>query len=371
MDYKKTNYITFLALVLICFSNMSGQVQNGSFKLINANTDTEILTITGDFTWDLATADSLNVVAVPIIGVTHVKFTLSNGHTKQEGVAPYAAYGDVSGDYGNVVGETTYFGWAPSVGDLDFTVDYLNSGTVTATDTFTITFVDSANDTQAPTVPTLVSTGQSQTTADLSWSGATDNIGVTGYKIFKDGSLEVTLGNVGSYQVTGLTAETSYSFSATALDAAGNESAISNTVSVTTDSSSGGGGGSSVWTESGSTASYSGDVAIGTSSVPTGYKLAVDGNIRTREIRVDQDVWPDYVFEVGYNLPSLQEIQEYISKNGHLPNIPSAKEVEINGVELGEMNKLLLEKIEELTLYILQQEKRIEQLEKTTNKKNR
>ena len=221
----------------------------------------------------------------------------------------------------------------------------------------------SGPDTQNPTAPALSSTGQTDTTVDLSWSGATDNVAVTGYKVFRNSNLEATLGNVNTYQVAGLAANTGYSFTVSALDAAGNESEQSTSVSVTTDTTTGGGSsGSSVWTESGSTASYTGEVAIGTSAVPSGYKLAVDGNIRTREIRVDQDTWPDYVFEEGYNLPTLDEIQKHIQEKGHLPNIPSAKEVKLNGMAVGVMNKLLLEKIEELTLYILGQQKEIDQL---------
>ena len=123
------------------------------------------------------------------------------------------------------------------------------------------------------------------------------------------------------------------------------------------------GGGDSVWVENGTTLSHDGEVAIGTTSVPTGYNLAVEGKIRTREVRVDQDTWPDYVFEQDYDLPSLEEIQKHIDEKGHLPNIPSALDVQINGVELGEMDRRLLQKIEELTLYIIQLEKRIKDLE--------
>lgn len=211
-------------------------------------------------------------------------------------------------------------------------------------------------DTQSPISPNLSSTGQTDTTADLSWSSATDNIGVTGYKIFKDGIVETTLANVSTYQVIGLTASTAYSFTVSALDAAGNESPVSNAVSITTDASSGGGGGgSSVWTEANSVASYSGDVAVGTASVPTGYKMAIDGKLITEEVKVQlSGNWPDYVFKEDYALPTLEEIQKYIKEKGHLPNIPSAEEVKDHGMELGEMNRLLLEKIEELTLYILQ-----------------
>ncbi|TXN36139.1 hypothetical protein FVB32_16405 [Flagellimonas hymeniacidonis] len=226
-----------------------------------------------------------------------------------------------------------------------------------------------SGDTQPPTAPTLASTGQSETTADLSWSGATDNIGVTGYKIFKDGALEATLGNVSAHQVTGLTADTAYNFTATALDGAGNESAVSNTVPITTNSSGGGSSGGSVWSEANSVASYTGDVAVGTNSVPNGYKMAIDGKLITEEVKVQlSGNWPDYVFAKDYDLPSLEEIQKHIKEKGHLPNIPSAKEVEQNGFELGEMNRLLIEKIEELTLYILQLEQKNQTIEKRLNK---
>ncbi|PRX57199.1 fibronectin type III domain-containing protein [Flagellimonas meridianipacifica] len=219
-------------------------------------------------------------------------------------------------------------------------------------------------DTQPPTAPTLSSTGQTDTTADFSLSGATDNVGVTGYRLYKDNVLETTLGNVSFYQVTGLSASTAYQFKIRALDAAGNESGDSNIVSVTTDTDSNGGGGSgsTVWSETGSVASYTGNVAVGRNTVPSGYKLAVEGKIRTREVRVDQDNWPDYVFKDDYDLLSLEQIQKHITENGHLPNVPSAKEVGANGIELGEMNKLLLQKIEELTLHMIQLKKEINQL---------
>lgn len=228
----------------------------------------------------------------------------------------------------------------------------------------------SGSDTQAPTAPTLSSTDQTSTTVNLSWSGATDNVSVTGYKVYKDANLEATLGNVSNYQVTGLNASTSYSFTVRALDAADNESPLSNAVSVTTDAGSGGGTGDPVWTESGSVASYTGDVAVGTSTVPSGYKLAVEGKIRTREIRVDQDTWPDYVFGKDYRLMPLEEVKKHIKEKGHLPNIPSAEEVIAEGVELGEMNRLLLEKIEELTLYIIQQDRKMDRLESMIFKNN-
>lgn len=91
-------------------------------------------------------------------------------------------------------------------------------------------------------------------------------------------------------------------------------------------------------------------------------KLSVNGNICAKEVRVSLNgspCWPDYVFEEGYSLTSLQELQRYVQENKHLPDIPSAKEVRDTGVELGEMNALLLKKIEELTLYVIELEERI------------
>jgi len=105
-----------------------------------------------------------------------------------------------------------------------------------------------------------------------------------------------------------------------------------------------------------------GNVGIGTTN-PGTYKLAVNGKIRAKEIKVETG-WADYVFKEDYNLPTLAEVEKHIKEKGHLPNIPSAKEVEENGVQLGEMNRLLLEKIEELTLYTLEQDRKIKTQEK-------
>lgn len=97
------------------------------------------------------------------------------------------------------------------------------------------------------------------------------------------------------------------------------------------------------------------------------YKLFVKDGIRSEKVKVDiasSNGWADYVFEKDYKLMSLNELDQFISKNGHLPEVPTTKEAIENGIELKEMNILLLKKIEELTLYTIEQQKRIEALEK-------
>jgi hypothetical protein len=99
------------------------------------------------------------------------------------------------------------------------------------------------------------------------------------------------------------------------------------------------------------------------STVGPNSKLVVEGLISAREVKVLTGPIPDYVFEQDYTLMSLSDLETYIKTNKHLPGIPSASEVEANeGLELGEMNRLLLEKVEELTLHIIAQQKEIETL---------
>ena len=104
---------------------------------------------------------------------------------------------------------------------------------------------------------------------------------------------------------------------------------------------------------------------------PDGYRLAVDGNIICEEVRVElQAAWPDYVFHTNYELMSLADLEKSIQQNGHLPNVPTAQTVETEGMQLGEMQRIVMEKIEELTLYTIQQQKELEQL-KTENEELR
>ncbi|SUJ02445.1 Uncharacterised protein [Sphingobacterium spiritivorum] len=98
-----------------------------------------------------------------------------------------------------------------------------------------------------------------------------------------------------------------------------------------------------------------GNVGIGT-DVPT-EKLSVKGNIRAKEIKVETANWPDYVFEEEYKLTPLTEVETFIKANKHLPDVPSAKEIDEEGLSLGEMNKLMMKKIEELTLYLIEKGK--------------
>ncbi|WP_420553602.1 hypothetical protein [Tenacibaculum aiptasiae] len=114
------------------------------------------------------------------------------------------------------------------------------------------------------------------------------------------------------------------------------------------------------------TISSKGNVGIGTEETGV-HKLAVEGSIGAREIKVQATGWYDFVFEKDYNLPTIKEVEKHIKEKGHLKDIPSEKEVLKNGIYLGEMDGKLLQKIEELTLYTIQQEKKINEQEKKMN----
>jgi len=107
---------------------------------------------------------------------------------------------------------------------------------------------------------------------------------------------------------------------------------------------------------------YDQKVGIGTSNPQA--KLAVNGDIFAKKIKVTQTGWSDFVFLPSYQLPKLAEIEQYIQQHHHLPEIPSASEVEKNGLDLGQNQAGLLQKIEELTLYIINMNKEVESLKK-------
>ncbi|MBB6130393.1 hypothetical protein [Mucilaginibacter lappiensis] len=107
-----------------------------------------------------------------------------------------------------------------------------------------------------------------------------------------------------------------------------------------------------------------GNVAIGTLD-PKGYKLAVNGSAIATSMTVKlNSAWPDYVFKKDYQLPSLQDVKAYIDQNQHLPEIPSEQQIAKDGLNLGEMNKLLMKKVEELTLYLIEKDQQLKDQEK-------
>ncbi|TPG44667.1 hypothetical protein [Flavobacterium pectinovorum] len=120
-----------------------------------------------------------------------------------------------------------------------------------------------------------------------------------------------------------------------------------------------------------------GNVGIGSTNPDE--KLTVKGKIHAEEVIVDLAIPADYVFEKYYTgksslkssyvMPTLAEIEKFTKENNHLPNVPSAQEIKDKGLQLGEMSNILLQKIEELTLYIIEQNKKIEALEAKVNKK--
>ena len=111
---------------------------------------------------------------------------------------------------------------------------------------------------------------------------------------------------------------------------------------------------------------YQDKVGIGEiTGMPGEYRLYVEGGIMTEKVRVKlQGEWADYVFDENYDLMSLSEVESFIKENKHLPDVPSAKEVKKEGMDVGEMNSVLLKKIEELTLHIIELEKKVNELQK-------
>lgn len=117
---------------------------------------------------------------------------------------------------------------------------------------------------------------------------------------------------------------------------------------------------------------YKGQVIIGSLTQTTGshtdFRLSVDGKIVCQSLYVTMQNWADYVFDKNYKLKSINELELYIKENKHLPNVPTTSEIMKNGNDVGDMDRILLEKIEELSLYIIQQNKRIDELEKNNKK---
>lgn len=105
-----------------------------------------------------------------------------------------------------------------------------------------------------------------------------------------------------------------------------------------------------------------GKISIGDSYVPTDYKLSVNGKIIATEVAVFiRSQWPDYVFSSDHKLMTLGEVERYIKTHKHLPGMPAASEVETQGMKVGEINTLLVEKVEELTIHAIEHEKLIKE----------
>ncbi|MBN2610114.1 MAG: hypothetical protein JXB00_01015, partial [Bacteroidales bacterium] len=232
--------------------------------------------------------------------------------------------------------------------------------------------------TTSPTIPTVTTTTPSsidQTTATCG-GNVTSNGGaaLTARGVCWSTTANPTIANskttdgtaTGAFtsSITGLTASTTYHVRAYATNSIG--TSYGNDIPFTTTGAPG------TWQSNGSNIYYSvtsGKVGIGTAN-PT-QPLTVNGKILATEVEVVSSIASDYVFEPTYQLMPLTDLEIYLKQHKHLPGIPSALEFKKQGQNLGEMQDLLLRKIEELTLYILEQQKQIEMLKIELDIKNK
>jgi len=347
----------FTVTALDAASNTSGQSTSVSVNTL-AIPDTEAPTIPTNLVADNITTTSVNLSWTAATDNTEVV----DYEIFQDGVAIGLSSGSVVFAVNGLTPETTY----------NFTITALDGAANSSAVSESITVLTLAvSDTEVPTVPEgLLATNTTETSTELSWDAAMDNVGVVDYQIFQDGSAIGLTGGATSYVVSGLASETTYVFTIAALDVANNASLQSSELAVVTlaavqpeiNYTSLNSNLTTVdWTARDLYAAQ--NVGIGTTDTQ-GYRLAVAGNVVAEEVKVALQVnWPDYVFDKAYNLPSLEQVENHINENGYLIHMQSASEVEENGIQLGEMNAKLLRKIEELTLYTITQEKKIKLLE--------
>jgi FtsZ-binding cell division protein ZapB len=125
-----------------------------------------------------------------------------------------------------------------------------------------------------------------------------------------------------------------------------------------------GGSGTNEWSVYAPGNSYINNLRVGSTAAATGYELSVDGQIACEEVLVaNSTAWPDYVFKTDYKLLPLKEVEKHIQAKGHLPNIPAASVIEKEGIKLADMQTRTIEKVEELTLYAIEADKKIETLQ--------
>lgn len=98
-------------------------------------------------------------------------------------------------------------------------------------------------------------------------------------------------------------------------------------------------------------------------TLDSNYICLINGWARIKKVEVKADIWSDFVFKSSFKLKTLKEVEDFIAKNQHLPDVPSEKEVFDKGIDLASMNAILLQKIEELTLYVIEQNKKIDALQ--------
>ncbi|WP_108424740.1 fibronectin type III domain-containing protein [Flagellimonas amoyensis] len=276
-------------------------------------------------------------------------------------------------------GTTTGFnvtGLAPST-SYNFTVVAEDAaGNLSPSSNILSVTTDGVPDNESPTAVVVSSSNTTSVGTQLSWTASTDNVGVVNYEVFQDGNSIANTGTTTGFNVTGLAPSTSYDFTVVAEDAAGNLSPVSNTVTIVTSVGNGivdyTSENANIETVDWTARDLFADRNIGIGTTDTqGYRLAVAGNVIAEGVKVElQGNWPDFVFENGFDLMDLWKVRAFIAEHGHLPNIPSAEEVQKEGIDLGQMNAKLLQKIEELTLYILSQQNEIEILKKENSQIN-